>query len=132
MKHNYTLSLRRTFSAVIFMMLSTLSWAYDFEVDGIFYEIDEYDKKSVMVTNGLLRYSGHIVIPSTVDYRGKTYSVTRIGSGAFHNCILTSIVIPSSVTSIGQRAFMYCTQLTSIVIPSSVTSIESQAFSGCI
>lgn len=131
MKHNYTLSLRRTFSAVIFMMLSTLSWAYDFEVDGIFYEINEYDKKSVMVTNGPLRYSGHIVIPSTVDYRGKTYSVTSIGSSAFYNCILTSIVLPSSVTSIEQSAFASCTKLTSIVIPNSVTSIEVKAFRNC-
>lgn len=40
-------------------------------------------------------------------------------------------VIPSDVTSIGNAAFYYCTQLTSIVIPEGVTSIESSAFDGC-
>ena len=40
-------------------------------------------------------------------------------------------VIPSSVTSIGNYAFSYCSGLTSITIPSSVTSIGYIAFSGC-
>ena len=44
---------------------------------------------------------------------------------------LTSITIPDSVTSIGDRAFNSCTGLTSITIPNSVTSIGDYAFSGC-
>ena len=44
---------------------------------------------------------------------------------------LTSIIIPSSVTSIGHYAFSGCSGLTSITIPSSVTSIENSAFEGC-
>ena len=39
--------------------------------------------------------------------------------------------IPNSVTSIGDRAFLYCTGLTSVTIPNSVTSIEYLAFSNC-
>ncbi|MCR5360812.1 MAG: leucine-rich repeat domain-containing protein [Bacteroidales bacterium] len=59
-------------------------------------------------------------------------SVTGIGECAFSGCTgLTSIEIPSSVTSIGDYAFSGCTGLTSIEIPSSVTSIGSAAFSGC-
>ncbi len=41
------------------------------------------------------------------------------------------IVIPSSVTSIGDWAFAYCSSLTSVTIPNSVTSIGWSAFSGC-
>ena len=77
-------------------------------------------------------YSGNVVIPRSVTYNGKTYSVTGIGYTAFEGCSgLTSITIPSSVTSIEGSAFSGCSGLTSITIPSSVTSIENYAFYGC-
>ena len=44
---------------------------------------------------------------------------------------LTSVTIPSSVTSIGWSAFSGCSGLTSVTIPSSVTSIGDSAFEGC-
>ncbi|MGC9151662.1 MAG: leucine-rich repeat domain-containing protein [Microbacter sp.] len=59
-------------------------------------------------------------------------SVTSIGDWAFFNCNgLTSITIPSSVTSIGGGVFADCYHLTSIIIPSSVTSIGGEAFVNC-
>lgn len=44
---------------------------------------------------------------------------------------LTSIIIPNSVTYIGEYAFSLCSDLISITIPNSVTSIDREAFSGC-
>ena len=59
-------------------------------------------------------------------------SVTSIGNYAFQDCSkLTSITIPNSVTSIGGSAFYNCSSLTSITIPNSVTSIGNSAFDGC-
>ena len=59
-------------------------------------------------------------------------SVTSIGDSAFYGCdSLSKIVIPSSVTSIGDRAFSWCPSLSEIVIPSSVTSIGDSTFYGC-
>ena len=59
-------------------------------------------------------------------------SVTSIGDKAFYGCSsLTSITIPASVTSIGEWAFSGCSSLTSITIPDSVTSIGDEAFDGC-
>ena len=54
-------------------------------------------------------------------------SVVSIGSDAFYSNKLTSVIIPSSVTTIGVNAF-YSNQLTSVTIPSSVTSIGHNAF----
>ena len=59
-------------------------------------------------------------------------SVTSIGERAFEFCSsLTSITIPNSVTSIGRGAFYDCSSLTSITIPNSVTSIGESAFQFC-
>ena len=58
-------------------------------------------------------------------------SVTSIGNEAFRLCGLTSIVIPDGVTHIADQAFGGCTSLTSVTIPDSVTSISMHAFSWC-
>ena len=59
-------------------------------------------------------------------------SVTDIGEGAFLYCSsLSNIVIPNSVTDIGDYAFSYCSSLSNIVIPDSVTDIGNFAFSRC-
>ena len=59
-------------------------------------------------------------------------SVTTIGSYAFSRCSsLTSATIPDSVTTIGDYAFSYCDSLTSITIPDSVTTIGYKAFYFC-
>ena len=59
-------------------------------------------------------------------------SVTEIGEYAFSGCrSLSSIVIPEGVTEIGSGAFKGCDSLSSIIIPASVTKIGVFAFEGC-
>ena len=59
-------------------------------------------------------------------------SVTSIGDGAFSECnSLKSINIPDTVTRIGRSAFEDCYSLTSINIPPSLTTIEDRTFLGC-
>ena len=80
------------------------------------------------VKAGTALYLDKIVIPA--EYNGKP--VTQILPNAFDNATnLAEIVIPNSITSIGNSAFSNCDSLTSVVIPDSVTSIGSGAFSNC-
>lgn len=82
-------------------------------------------------TNYLLGYVGNATdLELPANYNGNSYEIYRY---AFEGCSgLTSITIPSSVTSIGQSSFSVCSGLTSVTIPSTVTSIGYQAFYGCI
>ena len=59
-------------------------------------------------------------------------SVTSIGNSAFANCnALSNIAIPDSVTSIGNYAFSSCCSLSDIIIPDSVENVGNGAFQYC-
>ena len=116
--------LQRFIATLMLFAFCTISWAYNFKVDGIFYNINE-DGVSVAVTyetTSYNSYSGSISIPSQVIYNSITYDVTSIGARSFNNCSgLTSVTIPNSVTSIGPSAFSGCRGL----IKAEFGSIES-------
>lgn len=71
-------------------------------------------------------FSGNTSLTSVV----LPQSITMIGENAFFNCKnLKSVTMPSALTSIGKQAFMYCPSLTSLTIPATVTDIGQYAFS---
>ena len=79
-----------------------------------------------------LSYAKHLYVNNTeITDLVIPNSVTSIGNYAFSGCSsLTSVTIPNSVTSIEDYAF-WCSSLTSVPIPESVTSIGRSAFEGC-
>lgn len=102
--------------------------------NGVYYYLTEYHKEKFAEVTSMSsgKYTGSVVIPSTVTFYNVTYNVTSIGNGAFGGCSgLTSITIPNSVESIENEAFGGCSGLTSITIPNSVTSIGDWAFRDC-
>ena len=102
--------MRLNLSILILALTATLS-ASAFNVGGINYEITDGNK--VKVTKGT--YSGDIVIPSTVEDNGVTYTVTEIANKAFENCTgLTTVTIPESLTKIGRRVFYGCSNLETV------------------
>ena len=125
-------TIKQLLMTVVVLLCSSTVNAYDFEVDGIYYNIVSLTDLTVEVTSGDNEYSGEVVIPSTVTYKSKVLTVTAIGDYAFWGCkSITAITIPEGVTSIGYSAFNGCSSLTAITIPESVTSIGNWAFGDC-
>lgn len=97
--------------------------AYDFEVDGIYYNILNGTDVAVTYKGDSYndyreRYTGSVIIPNTVTYLETTYSVVSIDSYAFYGCYgMASVMIPNSVRYI-YDSFYGCTNLLEINVES--------------
>ena len=114
--------------------------AIEFTTDsGYTYRID--DGKALLVSAP--KNEETPTVPSKVTYQETTYPVTGIWKGAFaisldwteassspdkRNEKITSVVLPDSVTQIGERAFYFCKKLTTITVESTEVSIDYLAF----
>ena len=132
-----TCGITKRFAILLVMMVMITSKALagaSFEViDGFKYILDSGTKTATLLPN-TEKYAGDVVIPESVKAKdGNDYRITAFGAKCFYGCSdLTSITIPSSVTSLGDWSFCDCSGLTSIAIPSSVTSLGNYCFDCCI
>lgn len=93
--------------------------AYTYEiVDDSYVRINKYNNAIAGET---------VNVPSTLG--GKP--VQAIGTSAFLQNPAADIVLPATVTAIGDSAFKQCTAITAFTAPSELTSIGTEAFSGC-
>ena len=71
--------------------------AYDFEVDGLCYDLVSMDNKSVCLVKGATNYSGDLVIPGTIQVGSYTFTVDSIADNACsYSYGITSITIYNS------------------------------------
>ena len=138
------------FMAMLWISIS--AFAYDFEVEGIYYNITSMADLEVEVTNKQLEFTGHIyknnntysgaiTIPSSVNYMNRTFSVTGIGESAFggsenysgkyyygKGSDVESISLPKTIRYISKNAFLNCISLTEINLPQTVSNVGDFAF----
>ncbi|MDE6300639.1 MAG: leucine-rich repeat domain-containing protein [Muribaculaceae bacterium] len=136
--------------------------AQTFVQNGIVYKVNkanvEVQKADAKLTDTSVpapaAYTGDIKIPAKVNYNGKDYTVSKVGSvfkgteitsfemetggaikidrGAFQGCAkLAKVVLPDDLTAISGNAFQDCVALTEITIPGTVGEIASATFTGC-
>ena len=128
------------------LMVALLSWsmvvaASDFD-DGILkYTITSPSNLEVRCDGFTNAHTNDesVVIPETVNYNNRTYTVTMIGDGdstysngsCSFSSKLKSILLPNSIVTINNYCFSKCYSLTEINIPNSVTAIGDVAFQYC-
>lgn len=107
--------------------------AYDFEVDGMYFNIVSLTEKTCELTQGEVKYSGDIKIPESVTYNNRILKVIRITKYTFYESNnLSTVTIPNSITEIGELAFSGCSHLSAVSLPNSITRIDKRAFHGCV
>jgi len=117
--------------------------AYDFELDGFYYNVISVSDLTLELTTDVeirdelndgdnnKKYSGDVVIPETVNYKGKDWKIIKI-SYTFKFCYdVTSVTIPSSVSEIGRCSFIGCSSLKYINLSGGIKTIGMWAFMRC-
>ncbi|MDE7346240.1 MAG: leucine-rich repeat protein [Muribaculaceae bacterium] len=130
-KNKINLQHWRVYALILFSLFLTLeAQAQAFTYEGINYSVISSTRKTVAVESNI-DLTGKVVIPSSVTYDGKEYTVVEISKGAFAYARITSITMPDGLESIGGNALRSCTNLTKIVVPNSVTTIGDDSFYDC-
>lgn len=114
------------------LCLSISASAYDFESEGIFYDITSFTDLQIKAVGVSENISGALVIPSKVTYGNKELDVIEVGDDFIINDEkITSLVIEDGILSIGNSAFKGCINLKSTSVAPSVIELGSNAFAEC-
>ena len=124
----------KLFALTLALMASVSSFAHDFSVDGIYYNILDDNNVEVTYKGSSIyevEYRDDVVIPDSVLYDGVNYVVASIGKNAFSYSYVKSVIIGNNVKTIGNNAFSNNIFLASITMGSNVQSIGNYAFYNC-
>lgn len=114
------------------LWLSISAYAYDFEIDGICYDITSFTELTVTASSLSEIISEDVIIPTSVNFNDKTLTVTKIGdSFAYENETIKNVSVGDEVIEIGQNAFHGCENLMSITLGGKLKTLGNRAFEGC-
>lgn len=121
-----------TIVAFCFMIVNA---ATTFTVDGYKYTVISEDESTVEFGTGAKygKTKTNVVVPATVEYGGKTYTVIGIGQYAFgsesgNTTTLLTVELPNTIQYIGKYAFSYCGKLQNFQLPQNLETISNSAF----
>ncbi len=144
-------TISRLLIAFLMMLCCGTAMASDFvTVDGFKFLVDTDKDEATLLPNN---YSGEVVIPEKVAWKGMDYpvvafsdqcfynsgvsavkipgTVVKLGESCFEKSRIQSIIIPSSVTTLGKNCFSQCNLLCDVILPNSISAISSCCFSNC-
>lgn len=107
---------------MVMLCASISATAYDFEVDGIYYDIDA-SASTAVVAKGDKPYSGSIYVPDVITIKNHELNVVSLGS-AFNGSLISSISVGGNITKIEFNDFQGCNDLKEITFESSDKPIE--------
>lgn len=118
----------------LFSFASMFAQAYFETIGGLRYLLDGDKGTATLVESNGEKYSGDIVVPEYVSAKdGKEYRVDAFKDQSFKSSKITSIVIPTNVTSLGYGCFAYCSDLQKVVMPkNTIKSFGDYCFYGCL
>lgn len=137
--------MKKCFIALFLGMLASIASAQTIvNQEGIRYHIE--DGKAIIGRQNK-ELAGNVIIPSYITYEGQDYPVTGFTAptnitawsnntvttegGAFQDCQIESIELPSTITIIEAGAFAGCTKLEYVVLPENLLQIGAASFAGC-
>ncbi len=112
------------FFFALFLCLPQRVSASEGTYQGLKYKVENGKVTIIGCTDSL---SGKVTVPEKIE----GYPVTKIGRAFYKKQNITSVVLPDTVTTIGEEAFGKCENLTSIYFGSGITRISHLSFDGC-
>ena len=100
-------AVKRLLIAMVSLLLSVEVFAYDFEVDGLYFNLTSLPNRTCKLTSGSSKYSGSLIIPDSVNYEGLFFKVTELDPYAF-NSKITELSIPATITTIPKNTISEC------------------------
>ena len=114
----------------------TQAFADFVEIEGLGYQTNRdgtafirYPVVQVLPNSVVFPEYGHLVLPETIEYKGRTYQVTKLDETVFKECpTLTGITFNEGLESIGDEAFIDCKNLSEVHFSSTLTDIGVAVF----